>query len=91
MLLPQKSPLAAGFERKVRLELVNNTHCELVVFIDTSLTNILRVIQQVELVCRVDVHVFVEVVPGTEFDVVYTGGVTTFKATTTAQIIAPLS
>ena len=52
-----------------RLELVNDTHGRLVVGRYASFTRISVVVQLVELVRRIDVHVLVEVVPGTHFDV----------------------
>lgn len=52
-----------------KLELVNDTHGRLVVGRYASFTRISVVVQLVELVRRIDVHVLVEVVPGTHFDV----------------------
>ena len=69
-----------------RLELVNDTHCGLIVGRNASGFGVIVVIQLVEFIRSVDVHVFVEVVPGTHFDVFNQVSIAAGEASARAQV-----
>ena len=69
-----------------RLELVNDTNRSLVVGGYASCASVGIIIQLVELVRRVHVHVFVEVVPGTQFYVFNQVRIAAAEATASLQV-----
>lgn len=71
-----------------RLELVNDTHGRLVVSGDTSRFGVIVVVQLVEFIRSVDVHVLVKVVPGTHFDVFNQIRIAAGEASTRLQVLA---
>lgn len=85
-----RSPALKAYHEGVycRLELVNDTHGRLVVSGDTSRFGVIVVVQLVEFIRSVDVHVLVKVVPGTHFDVFNQIRIAAGEASTRLQVLA---